>query len=133
MSEPPIDTLRRIAARTPTAADLDWLSGRVGTYLAEPERGLDAALDLAPGPGQSPWWQAERRRRRDATIRRLAEHFPHARPWRTADSIVSAARRYQSSSWLRDQHRSEPPQDPVKALLWTAMKTGTPFPASARH
>lgn len=126
--------LQRVAVGTAGDDDLAWLRQRLADYLAAPERGADAALWLDRAPGEPPWWQVERRRRRDGLILRLwRERFPSLSAWDAAERILIAQERYAAAAWLHQRRSDTPPPDPTAALLWEAMRTGVRFPTSRRR
>lgn len=129
-----IDRLRRVAAGKATADDLTWLSARLGTYLSDPERGLEHALWLDCAPGEPPWWRVERQRQRDGLILRLwRERFPGLSAWDAAERIAMLHERYVAAAWKQHREMAQPPEDQTAALLWQALKTGIRFPTSRRR
>ena len=77
--------------------DREWLVTSLERYFAEAQLGLtlEAAFDLAPGPGGTTWWAMARRRQRDALLRGLADyHFAGLPAPEAAREILVAWRRY---------------------------------------
>ncbi|PWC53268.1 hypothetical protein [Azospirillum sp. TSO22-1] len=129
-----IDRLKRVAAGEASADDLTWLSARLGSYLRNPQRGLEHALWLDCAPGEPPWWRVERQRLRDGLILRLwRERFPDLPAWEAAEQIITVQQRYAAATWKLQREQPIPPEDPTAALLWRAMKLGVRFPTSRRR
>ena len=90
---------------------------------------LDRALGLVPPPGGEPWWEAERRTRRDAAIRALREqHFADLGVTQAAQQIASRGRRLQATRWDREGRIAAPGDE----LLIAALASGAPFPGARR-
>jgi hypothetical protein len=137
-----MDRLRRVAKALaagvlPEAVDATWLVSAVCEYEAQAEDGmkLDRALGLVSAPGQEAWWTAERRIRRDASIRRLCESsYSSLNITEAAAEIEKAARRYHSSAWRIDREKPAhaAPSDEGKRFLAEAFRTGLAFPKARR-
>lgn len=99
------DRLRRIAEAAPALGpDGEWLASALRRYLALAPTGgtMDAALGLARDPGHEPWWRTEAQQRRDDLIREIARLFFAGRARKaTAEGIIQAARRYETTGWTR--------------------------------
>lgn len=123
--------LRGLAAalsRIPVAA---WFAEAFARYEAGAEDGmtLDRALGLVPPPGGEPWWEAERRTRRDTAIRALREqHFADLGVTKAAQQIASRGRRLAATRWDRDGRVPAAGDE----LLIQALATGAPFPGPRR-
>ncbi|MGI4944431.1 MAG: hypothetical protein ACRYHQ_28380 [Janthinobacterium lividum] len=123
--------LRGLAAalqRIPAAA---WFAEVLARYEAGAEDGLtlDRAFGLAPPAGGEPWWDAERRTRRDAAIRALHEQcFADLGVTKAAQQIASRGRRLQATAWQREQRQAVAGDE----LLIAALATGAPFPGARR-
>ena len=123
--------LRGVAAalaRIPAAA---WFAEAFAFYEARAEDGmtLDRALGLVPPPGGEPWWDAERRTRRDAAIRALREQcFADLGVTRAAQQIATRGRRLQATRWDREGRVPAEGDE----LLIQALATGAPFPGARR-
>lgn len=126
-----IARLRSLAtalARIPAAA---WFAEAVARYEIEAEGGmsLDRALGLAAPAGGEPWWEAERRTRRDAAIRALREqHFADLGVTKAAQQIATRGKRLQATAWQREQRQAAAGDE----LLIAALATGAPFPGARR-
>ena len=90
--------LRRIVAALAAGDDdAQWLSACLCRYLEDAERDatLELLLGLAPAPGGTTWWEAERRDRRDALLHEMAgKHCPGQSPRQAARKLNAAWRRY---------------------------------------
>lgn len=129
-----VDRLRRVAAGTAGPADLDWLRGRLGAYLSDPEKGLERAFHLDRRRGQLPWWVEEQHRHRDGLLLRLwREHFPDLSAWVAAEKIATIHQRYVAGAWLHHRDLDAPPDDPMLALLWLILKIDIRFPNTRRR
>lgn len=123
--------LRGLAAalsRIPAAA---WFAEAFARYEAEAEEGLtlDRALGLVPPLGGEPWWDAERRTRRDMAIRALREqHFADLGVTRAAQQIATRGKRLQATAWQRETRQPAAGDE----LLIKALATGAPFPGARR-
>jgi hypothetical protein len=109
-----MERLRRIAERGLSgepldATDAEWLATGVKLYEQRVHDGrrFDEVLSLVSGPGQAPWWRAERQRERDRLIRELASGYEGSASAR-AVRLQGVLRRYQSTSWIRDRTTREP-------------------------
>ena len=126
-----IARLRSLAAalqRIPAAA---WFAEALACYEIGAQDGLtlDRALGLVPPPGGEPWWDAERRTRRDAAIRALREqHFADLGVTRAAQQIATRGKRLQATAWQREQRQAAAGDE----LLIAALATGAPFPGARR-
>jgi hypothetical protein len=137
-----MDRMRRIVcalatSTLPTEGDIAWLVCAVRRYEAEAEDGLklDQALGLVSTPGQEAWWTAEKRQRRDGSIRQLFENsYADLNISEAAAEIEKLARRYHSSAWRIDREKlgEEWPTDDRKRLLAEAFRTGLTFPKARR-
>ena len=97
-------------------------------YLAEARNGLslDEALGLKPLPGQPAWFTVEKRQRRDAALREIAEkHFAHISLSNAAEQIARLGRRVLASS--RGQ-MTVAPEDDLRRLLHDAIEAGAQWP-----
>jgi len=126
-----IARLRRLAAALARTPDAAWFAEAFARYEAEAQDGmtLDRALGLVPPPGGEPWWDAERRTRRDAAIRTVREQcFADLGLTRAAQQIATRGRRLQATRWDREGRLPAPGDD----LLIAALATGAPFPGARR-
>jgi hypothetical protein len=127
----PIVHLRSLAAvlaRDPTTA---WFAEAVARYEVGAEDGLtlDRALGLVPPPGGEPWWECERRTRRDAAIRALREHcFADLGVTMAARQIAARGRRLAATRWDREGRVPAAGDE----LLIQALASGAPFPGARR-
>ncbi len=111
--------MRRLAAvladvaRTPScpaelAGDAAWFDASARTYEIEGPGGMDlaTAFGLKLKPGESPWWEIERRERRDRVVRQVRAEF-------FADlSVADAAR-----AIIRENARAARQSRPTGAAL----------------
>lgn len=121
-------SLAAALARVPAAARF---TEAVACYEAGAQDGLtlDRALGLVPPPGGEPWWEAERRTRRDAAIRAVREQcFADLGLTKAAQQIATRGRRLQTTRWDREGRLPAPGDD----LLIAALATGVPFPGERR-
>lgn len=77
---------------------------------------------------------------REARNKLLREAFKHValgdlKDWPRAQRLCSVINRFETVTWRRVEHLSEPPEhfDPLKRALFHAMKTGAKMPESPRH
>lgn len=123
--------LRSLAAALAHIPHAAWFVKAVARYEAEAEDGmtLDRALGLVPPPGGEPWWDAERRTRRDAAIRALREqHFADLGVTQAAKQIATRGKRLQATAWQREQRQAAAGDE----FLIAALATGAPFPGARR-
>ena len=114
----PIARLRRIAANVADGNPLEpsdgaWLADKVHQYIAEAPLGatLDSVFDLAPAPGQLPWWSVENLDNRNRLIVEAArQFFPDLKPSRQAAELARRGRRYEASAWRRDRQSESMPR-----------------------
>lgn len=128
----PADRLRHIVMvlREEGSAESIEAARKIEDYLAGAAEGLtlDLALGCSPAPGQTPWWEAEARERRNAKLRKLREtHFGNLGLTAAARAIEQEARRYQATARQRGR-REDAESDPRKRLLSEALETGLSMP-----
>jgi hypothetical protein len=131
-AEPPIARLRRLAAKLAGEGDADaiWFAAAMRVYEAGAPDGLslDSALGLVPSPGCRPWWDLERRARRDAIIVEIRDRFfPGLANRRAGSLIAERVRRYETTSWRSDRLWRVPPPTyarQIEALLFGVLKLG---------
>ena len=137
-----IDNLREIMGRCRDGEPLDqdlaeWLGEALEGYLTQQFRTLEEALGLIFPRGGVPWWREEAMRKRDAALRRLAEHFHDGRAMTAqARKIAMMAKRYAATSWRIDCSNEEMPdcyRGTPKECLWRAFKSGAPMPIGERQ
>jgi hypothetical protein len=104
---------------------------RIGTYLAGAAGGLglDLAMELAPRPGESPWYEIEMLALRDSLICRFAHRFYADEPSerQQAQKIATSIGNYEAGAWIRDRvWKSPPPQyaGKAEALMFAILKAG---------
>jgi hypothetical protein len=130
------DRLRNAAAalRRDGGADALAVACDIERYLEDAAIGLtlDIALGVSPAPGATPWWETEKRERRNAAIRELRErYFGNVGITAAARAIEEEARRYQAATWRHDRGREKNASgDERRKLLGAALGTGLPFPGS---
>jgi hypothetical protein len=127
--------LRRIAKAMAGTPDGDWLDSALFVYEIRAPKGgrFDEALGLAPGPGQEPWFSAERRAARDAAIRELTATFSGP-PTSRAHAAGQAIRHYGSTTWRQDRpHRGPPSPDHRRKLLHAIFSADENPPMSMRR
>ena len=137
-----IHNLREIRGRCrdgePLDSDLaDWLGEALEGYLTQRFRTLEEALGLIFPRGGVPWWREEALRKRDASLRRLAEVFHGSFATAAqARTIAVAAKRYATATWRLDCTKREMPdvyRGTQKECLWRAFKSGAPMPIGERQ
>ena len=132
-AEPPIVRLRRLAAKFADEGNADgiWFAEKLAVYNAGAPQGLslDSALGLVPSPGRRPWWDLERRARRDAIIVEIRDRFfPGLANRRAGSLIAERVRRYETTSWRSDRLWRVPPPTyagQIEALLFGVLKLGS--------
>ncbi len=114
-----------------------WIEPRLRNYLTRASEGvtLDQSLEVAVGPGESPWYTREAMSDRDAAILALAKHLPDLQPSAQAEQIATWSRRYVASAWRFDRDKTEMPghyRGTEKEPLYRALKAFPRFPKASR-
>jgi hypothetical protein len=131
----PVARLRCLAARFAVEARADglWFAQQLAIYESGAPHGLsfDEVIGLTPSAGCRPWWQVERRARRDALIREVADKFFPGLPNRRCAAVMSERLdRYQATSWRSDRVWRSPPAARacrVDGLFFALLKLGQPL------
>ena len=139
----PIDRLRElltVAESGKLGALGSWLEPRLRNYLTRASEGvtLDQSLEVAVGPGESPWYTREAMAARDDAIRKLAsQHFGNLDLSGQADAIAQAIRRYRRARWRFDKLKECMPETytdtPSESLYEVLCKGDGDAPQSKRH
>ena len=128
-----ITCLRNIAARLIEQGDPDgeWFMAALQEYVAGApvKLTLDQALGLRPRRGETPWWEAETRDRRDELIRSTAKKWYPGRSYRAlAEIFFRDLQRYEAGSWRQHRALRSPPETlagTVRAELFWLLKVGS--------
>ena len=130
-----LERLRRIVEAVRGTDDGAWLATVLDVHEANAPAGarFDETIRLAPGPGQQPWWSAQRRAERDAAIKQLADTFlgpPTSRALAAAEEI----RRHAGTGWRHDRVRGGPlTSDVRRGLLYAILTIDEAPPMSMRR
>lgn len=104
--------LRKIATRSETEEDREWIAKAIGRYLLAADDGLtlEDAFELRASPGCQSWWRTEAILMRDIWLRGLAGFFPQESLYATAEAVGAALDRYATTRWVSEQFLPGPPR-----------------------
>lgn len=119
--------LRRLAHRSDTEEDRQWLAEALRRYLlaADDALSLEDAFELRTPTRCQPWWRIDAISRRDIWLRALAEFFPHASLFARAEAVGAALDRYAATRWVSEQLLAGPPRSSwatAEQCMWYALE-----------
>jgi hypothetical protein len=130
--------LRRLASRSETEGDMQWLAEALMRYLLAADDGLtlEDAFEIRSPGNRKPWWRTDVLWQRDMWLRSLATFYPESSMFATADAVCEALERYAASRWPSERSLLGPPRrswNTPEQCMWYILDANGGELISLRH